>query len=350
MQPAPICIAATFTPRIWGRRSLAPLYPEKSHLQEPVGEAWLTGTDCRVASGPFAGKTLGATWRDLPASWRGIRLAATLDFPILVKFIFPREKLSVQVHPDDAYARTHEQTSGGRGKTEMWHAVSAEPDAQVLVGLKPAVDRHAFQQSLSTNAVESLFEAYSVRTGDTFFVPAGTPHTIGPGMVLCEVQEYSDLTYRVYDYGRLDPSGRPRQLHVEKALEVIRFGKSDGGRVAPVRLTERGAKKYLLAACPYFAAERWEISGNTEFSPDAQHADIFVVLSGQGTFKNGQGSAAYRPGESWLIPANVESLKLAPSEPTVLLRTFVPNLRELKDNLSRNGLAQSKISQVVFDL
>ena len=349
MEPAPIRIAPIFTPRIWGMCSLAPLYPEKSHLQEPVGEAWLTGADCRIVSGPLAGKTLGTTWRELPADWRGTRLAATLDFPILVKFIFSREKLSVQVHQDDAYAAAHEQKAGGRGKTEMWHAVSAEANAQVLVGLKPGVDQQTFQQSLFTNAVENLFQAYPVHAGDTFFVPAGTPHTIGPGMVLCEVQEYSDLTYRVYDYGRLDASGRSRELHVEKALEVIQFGKSAGGRVAPVRLTERGAKKYLLAACKYFAAERWEISDAEEFSLDAEHADIFVVLSGKGTLKNGNASAAYRPGESWLIPANIQSLNLAPSEPTELIRTFVPNLAELRDNLSRNGLDQGKISQIVFD-
>jgi mannose-6-phosphate isomerase len=166
-------------------------------------------------------------------------------------------------------------------------------------------------------------------------------------VVLCEVQEYSDLTYRLYDYGRRDANGQARELHVERALEVIQFGKSTGGKVAPVVLTGHGAKKYLLAACKYFAAERWEISDGAEFPLDAEHADIFVVLSGTGSFQNGK--AAYHPGESWLMPANLKSLNVAPSGPTVLIRTFIPNLQELRDNLRRSGLDQAKISQIVFD-
>jgi mannose-6-phosphate isomerase len=349
VQPEPIRIEPIFTPRIWGARSLAPLYPEKSSLSEPMGEAWLTGADCRVGCGPFAGKTLGAVWRELPAEWRGTRLASTSDFPILVKFIFPREKLSIQVHPDDAYAAAHEQTAGGRGKTEMWHAVSAEADAQVLVGLKPGVDKQKFKQSISANTVEDLFQVHPVHEGDTFFVPAGTPHTIGSGMVLCEVQQYSDLTYRLYDYGRVDGSGKARELHIEKALDVIQFGRSSGGKVPPVQVPHSGAKLSLLAACKYFATERWEFSGHVDFSPDAAHADIFVILSGRGNFETANASGSYRRSEPWLIPASIESIRLVAHEPTVLIRTFVPDLAKLRDNLSRAGLEQAKISQVLFN-
>ena len=135
MRPEPIRIEPTFSPRIWGARSLAPLFPEKINLVEPLGEAWLTGVDCKIANGPFAGKTLGAAWREMPADWRGAGLASSPEFPLLVKFIFPKDKLSIQVHPDDAYASIHEKSSGGRGKTEMWHIVSAEPGAELLAGL-----------------------------------------------------------------------------------------------------------------------------------------------------------------------------------------------------------------------
>ena len=123
MRPEPTRIEPIFSPRIWGARSLAPLFPEKTNLHEPLGEAWLTGVDCRVANGPFTGKTLGAAWREMPSEWRGTHLASTENFPLLLKFIFPNDKLSIQVHPDDAYAAAHEQAAGGRGKTEMWHAV-----------------------------------------------------------------------------------------------------------------------------------------------------------------------------------------------------------------------------------
>jgi len=133
----PFRIAATFSPRIWGSCSLAPLYPEKTNLAEPVGEAWLTDINCRVANGPFAGKTLAEAWREMPAEWRGANFAEPGDFPLLVKFIFPTDKLSLQVHPDDAYASIHEKAAGGRGKTEMWHVVSAKPGASLLLGLRP---------------------------------------------------------------------------------------------------------------------------------------------------------------------------------------------------------------------
>src|SRR5713226_83118 len=163
MRPAPTRIEPIFSPRIWGARSLAPLFPEKSNLAEPLGEAWLTGVDCRVANGPFVGKTLGDAWREMPAEWRGSRLVSTSHFPLLVKFIFPNDKLSIQVHPDDAYAAAHEQAAGGRGKTEMWHAVSAESGARVLVGLKPGVDKEKFLRSLAAHTLENLFQAHEVK-------------------------------------------------------------------------------------------------------------------------------------------------------------------------------------------
>ncbi len=158
MKPEPLRIEPIFSPRIWGARSLAPFYPEKTELAEPIGESWLTGLDCRIASGPFKGKTLGEAWREMPAAWRGTQLAATGDFPLLVKFLFPTDKLSIQVHPDDAYAQAHEKAAGGRGKTEMWHVISAEPNAQVLVGLKPGVDKRAFLEGLEKHSLESLFK------------------------------------------------------------------------------------------------------------------------------------------------------------------------------------------------
>src|SRR5689334_5875940 len=212
-----------FSPRIWGSRSLAPLFPEMRDLDPPVGEAWLTGLDCKIATGPFASKTLAQAWPEMNTAWRGLDFEGETDFPLLLKFIFPKDKLSIQVHPDDAYAAIHEKAAGGRGKTEMWHIVSAEPGARLLAGLKPGVTKEKFVAALADHTLEDLFQSHQVQAGDTFFLPAGTAHTIGPGMIVCEVQEYSDLTYRVYDYGRVDASGKPRELHVEKALQVIDF-------------------------------------------------------------------------------------------------------------------------------
>jgi mannose-6-phosphate isomerase len=349
MRPEPARIEPIFSPRIWGARSLAPLFPEKSNLAEPLGEAWLTGVDCRVANGPFVGKTLGEAWREMPGEWRGTRLASTASFPLLVKFIFPNDKLSIQVHPDDAYAAAHEQAAGGHGKTEMWHAVSAEPDSRVLIGLVRKANEERFLKAIETRTLEELFIHWRVQSGDTFFVPAGTPHTIGPGMVLCEVQEYSDLTYRVYDYGRVDARGKPRELHIEKALNVIQFGRPRGGKASQIRLPGQKLHRSLLAACSYFATERWKNFGTLETQSDADHFDLFVVLTGSGDFTWDGGMAKYQSGHCWFVPASLGQFVLRATDPTKILRTYVPDLAALRRGLEQEGHSWQEIAKTVFD-
>jgi mannose-6-phosphate isomerase len=349
VRPEPSRIEPIFVPRIWGARSLAPLYPEKSNLPEPIGEAWLTGVDCKVASGPFAGKTLGEMWREMPPEWRGTRFTEPGNFPLLIKFIFPNDKLSIQVHPNDAYAAKHEQAAGGRGKTEMWHAVSAEPGAQVLVGLAPRAKAEHFLKAIETQTLEQLFIHWHVQTGDTFFVPAGTPHTIGPGMVLCEVQEYSDLTYRVYDYGRVDAHGKPRELHIEKALDVIEFGRPISGKASRIHLPGRGIQNSLLTACRYFATERWKITTPVEAHSDPEHFDLLVILTGSGNFTWESMPASYRSGECWLVPAGLEKFSVNPNEASKLLRTYVPDLAALRAKLECDGHSWQDIAKTVFD-
>lgn len=349
MRPEPTRIEPFFSPRPWGVRSLAPLFPEKTNLPEPIGEAWLTSVESRIASGPFAGKTLGAAWRDMPPEWRGTQLASCSEFPILVKFLFPNEKLSIQVHPDDAYAAAHEQAAGGRGKTEMWHAVSAEPDARLLIGLIPKANEETFLKAMETRTLENIFVHWRVQPGDTFFVPAATPHTIGPGMVLCEVQQYSDLTYRVYDYGRVDERGKPRELHIQKALEVIQFGRPIHGKTSQIRLPARGLQKSLLAACRYFATERWKDITPVEVHSDSGHFDLFVILTGDGEFTWGGGSAKFRRGECWLIPAGLGKFALHPGEPTKILRTYVPDLAVLRADLEQDGHSWQEIAKTIFE-
>jgi len=312
----PFRIEPTFSPRIWGSRSLAPLYPEKTSLAEPIGEAWLTDINCRVANGPFAGKTLAEAWREMPAEWRGANSAEPGDFPLLVKFLFPTDKLSIQVHPDDTYASVHEQAAGGRGKTEMWHVVSAKPGASLLLGLKAGVTREKLLEALQNHTLEDLLERHPVHAGDTFFVPARTPHTIGTDMVICEVQEYSDLTYRVYDYGRVDAHGKPRELHVDKALAVMDFDPPHGGKVTPrswIKGRENGGLNHLVK-CSYFSVDRLDVDRMIDFrlaklKPGQSRFELLIVLSGEGLLtwfppRHTQGSIPLKPGECWFIPAN----------------------------------------------
>src|SRR5208337_724127 len=222
-----------------------------------------------------------------------------------------------------AYAAQHEQAAGGRGKTEMWYAVDARPGAEVLVGLKSAVTREDFARAIRDGTAENCLDHISLGPGDAVFVPAGTAHTIGPGLVLCEIQEFSDLTYRVYDYNRRDREGRLRPLHIAKALEVMRFGKQYGGKIAPVVICRGPLRETHYAACPYFATEHWDFAGSIERSISTQRFELLIFLEGRGQIRWAAERAAYRPAQVWLIPAALGRLELVPETHTSLLRTYV---------------------------
>jgi mannose-6-phosphate isomerase len=333
ISPEPFRIEPVFSERLWGARSLAPLFPEMHNLKSPIGEAWLTGLDCRIANGPFVGQTLGQAWKEMTIPWRGSKFEDEMEFPLLLKFIFPTDKLSIQVHPDDAYAAVHEAAAGGRGKTEMWYVISAEPGARLLAGLKPGTTKDTFLAELADHSIEELFLSYEVHAGDAFFIPAGMPHTIGPNMVICEVQEYSDLTYRLYDYDRRDPNGKPRELHIDKALEVINFGPSAGGKVQPrPHLIANLKLGQFLVDCPYFSTERLEFEDLVHFkmlpSPPIRFS-LWVFLEGEGVVgwscnphdmtRSNFGDFHYKPGECWFVPAVIGSHGFYPKKKTMVL-------------------------------
>jgi mannose-6-phosphate isomerase len=354
-QPSPEAfrIEPIFSPRIWGSRSLAPLFPDKTNLAEPIGEAWLTGVDCRIACGPFVGKKLGEAWREMPAEWRGSRLASCIDFPVLVKFIFPKDKLSIQVHPDDAYAAAHEQAAGGRGKTEMWHAVSAERGAQALIGLKAGVGKREFCDALNSDRLEELFETHPVQAGDTFFIPAGTPHTMGPGMVIFEVQEYSDLTYRVYDYGRVDANGKPREIHIEKALDVIKFGAPPLHAFRPdVPMDEIGASPvYYLAVCRHFAVQKWELDRlGARVTTEATRFELLIVLKGNGVLQWRGGEQSFKCGETWFLPAMLGECMLFPAgSEAEIMRILIPeDVTAFDLTMAKRGYPEGLRRQFIF--
>jgi len=337
-----------FSPRIWGQRSLAPWYPDKVNLREPIGEAWLTSFDSRVANGPFAGKTLRDTWHAMPPEWRGMRLASLSEFPVLIKFLFPNDMLSIQVHPDDAYAAKYEQHAGGRGKTEMWHLVCAKQGAKILMGLNPGVSKQDFLHALEKHTVENLLRHIPVQAGDTYFVAPGTQHAMGAGLVVCEIQEYSDLTYRVYDFGRVDSAGKPRELHIQKAMDVTNFGEPRGGKIAPLALHSPDANKHLLAACEFFATERWDCHKTTPIESDPEEFQLFVILEGTGAFYDVEQSFPFRPGEGWFLPANLPAVLLQPDGACAVLRVTVPDPHKLRRQLRNQGFEDAAISRVLL--
>ena len=343
----PARLAPIFVPRIWGARNLSPLFPEHSQEVEPIGEVWLTGDACAFASGEFAGRTLGEVWPFLPEEWTGTSLRGLPHIPLLVKFIFPEEKLSVQVHPDDAYAERHESAAGGVGKTEIWYVISARPEAAVRVGLNPNVTRESFQRAVADGTVENCLGSVAVRAGDAVFVPAGTTHTICPGVVLCEIQQHSDITYRVFDYNRVAADGKPRALHLRQALNVMQFGEQSGGLCEPVRITRDAVTETFYAACRYFAAERWEFRERIAAATSPEHFDLLIFLEGKGRMEFAGGAESFGPAEVWLLPAALGAYQLLPDSPTTLLRAYVPDLAGFAQRLSDEHIAEAQWSRVV---
>jgi mannose-6-phosphate isomerase len=344
---APSRLAPVFVPRIWGSRSLAPLFDNGPAASGPIGEVWLTGDQCTFASGPLAGRSIGEAWSGLSPEWKGRRLQATARIPLLLKFIFPEEKLSVQVHPDDEYARQHESAAGGVGKTEMWYAVAARHGAELLLGMEPGVTSEGFRQALTNSEVERCLTRRAVETGDAFFVPAGTAHTIGAGALLCEVQENSDVTYRIFDYNRRQADGSTRPLHIRQALEVLHFGPQRCAQTRGVSVQQGSAKKTYLAACRYFATEIWEFADGTRVPTDRDRFELLVPLEGHGRIQWGSMSMPYNPGEVWMIPAALGEYHLAAPAATKLLRTYVPDLDQLSHELAEHGLSESQRSAIL---
>ena len=250
----PIRLEASLHSTIWGGRRLE----REGWKQIPtgadtIGESWETEISTIVQNGPLAGKTLGTLVEELGAALLGEQAMAIFGrhFPLLAKFIDANDKLSVQVHPDDEYAAQYE--GGKMGKTEFWYILAAEPGAYIVHGFSKPTSRVEVEQAIQDMTLDTLLHEANVTAGDVIFVPAGTVHAIGSGVMLYELQEYSDITYRLYDYGRLTAAGTPRDLHIECALDVTHYDRSSRIKVRPVPLTEgAGYADRCLVACKYF--------------------------------------------------------------------------------------------------
>jgi mannose-6-phosphate isomerase len=269
---APFRIAPSFSERPWGFRDLHPWYDCIAKIGEPIGEAWLTGEECLVATGAHIGKTLGALFAEAPEKMLGSSAArsskaAPCNGPLLIKVIFAKEKLSVQVHPNDRMAQKY---GDPRGKTECWYALSAEPGAQVACGLKPGVSLDQIKAGIEAGTLEESLNLLDVAAGEMVFVDAGTVHAIWPGSILLETQQNCDLTYRMYDYGR------GRELHIEESLEATRFT-TRAGKVSPRLLADRS----ILIDGDYFRVERIVVAGsrtNASLSGEGETAPVLQYL------------------------------------------------------------------------
>jgi mannose-6-phosphate isomerase len=220
-QLRPFLMSPLFDPRPWGTLDLAPIYPNHK-FNEKIGEAWLTGDHCVVKGGPFANRSLSSLSEEFGSALVGTAAADSRRFPLLMKFLFPEDKLSVQVHPDD---RTAQRFGEPWGKTECWYVAHARAGAQIALGLRAGVTRAQFEKSIEEQRAEEFLNWIDISSGDMIYVAGGTVHTLGAGAVIVETQQQSDTTYRLYDYGR------PRELHLEYGIasikEKVASGKSD---------------------------------------------------------------------------------------------------------------------------
>ncbi|HLW43201.1 MAG TPA: type I phosphomannose isomerase catalytic subunit [Candidatus Acidoferrales bacterium] len=324
MKPRPVRLEPHFVPRIWGARNLAPFFLDKQSLQEPIGEAWLTGNDCRFADGPFTGEKLGDAWPHMSEDWSGRNISRGKPFPLLAKFIFPEQKLSVQVHPDDDYARKNEAAAGGVGKTEMWYIISARNGAEVRVGLKSGMTRETFRRAIADGSAEECVERVPVSAGDAIFVPAGTVHTIGPGMTICEIQQNSDITYRVFDFNRLTPQGKPRELHIDKSLDVIRFDEQHGGKVVRPELNDTHNAVYTLVECSHFVVAKSVFAEPQHRVKPPGVMEVIIIIGGTGKIEVSGAEIEYANAQAWLVPAVMRDLRFVPTTRTTMLHAHVP--------------------------
>jgi mannose-6-phosphate isomerase len=306
----PLLLIPIFDERPWGVRDLRPIYTRA--VKDPIGESWLTWEDSRVANGPLAGQTLGQVARQYRRDLVGRATVYEDRFPLLVKFLFPAEKLSVQVHPDDDQASKIGQPCG---KTECWYVLHAHPGAKVALGLKPGTTLDQFKAAIEQRNAEDLLNWISVHPGDMIYVDAGTVHTIGGGSILVETQQTSDTTYRLYDYGR------PRELHIEAGLAATKL-LTGAGKV----VTEPGASPDMLVRAPYFQVEKIKLREPLRGQVDPASPHVLVAVDGSSIVESqGMQPISFAKGEAVVIPAAVREYTIRPQWEATIMRMSVPS-------------------------
>ncbi len=320
----PILFIPDYKERVWGGQKLKTVFG-KDIPYEYTGESWEIACHDNgqsvAANGPFKGMTLqDILLQDGPAVIGKTFLEGD-KFPLLIKLIDAKSDLSVQVHPDDAYAAANE--NGELGKSEAWVIIEADPGARVVAGLKEGTTKAGFKKALVDNNLESVLNQLEVKPGDVISIPAGLLHAIGTGIVLAEVQQNADTTYRVYDWQRVGLDGKSRELHIEKSLETIDFAGVHSTETAPAVVTkEDGTTHNLYVENDYFSLEIIEVE--KWFERDRVAAfEIYIVLEGEGLVKGDFESIAVKKGDSLIIPNSVSRYMFDGT--MTLLKTYVPS-------------------------
>lgn len=299
---------------VWGGEKIAP-FKEITTDQHNIGESWelsgVKGNESVVANGEYAGRTITELVHEFKGRLIGQKnYEKTGDqFPLLIKFIDAKQDLSIQVHPDDELAAARH--NGSKGKTEMWYVVAADKDAHLMSGLTQKITPDEYEQRVNNHTITDVLHDYKVAPGDVFFLPAGRIHSIGSGSFIAEIQQTSDITYRIYDFGRLGLDGKPRELHTELAKSAIDYTVYPDYKTSYEKET---GKENVLVDCSYFTTSMYEL--DRPFTRDLKDMDSFLVvicIAGKGTLKDAEGNeVTMHQGETVLVPADCTAVTFTP--------------------------------------
>jgi len=324
---------------VWGGRNLERLLEKNLPPGKLIGETWEVWDDCVIDNGAQRGITLAELIKQDATAILGSVKTINGRFPLLFKFIDAHQDLSVQVHPDDAQAQRLENYP--YGKTEAWYVLHAEPDAKLIHGFKQSVDAKIVREYLDQNRLQDLLNYVPVQSGDVIFVPAGTVHAIMRGIVVAEIQENSDITYRLYDWGRESP-GRP--LHIEPSMRVSDFTRLDDHKISRLTIRHPEFDQHFLVACRYFSFELLDVRAPITRIDTHNRFQILAVIRGAANIANVRANT----GQTLLVPAQLDSFSIVPIKtPCHILRALVPDLRrDVIDPLTRAGYPTTDIARL----
>jgi mannose-6-phosphate isomerase len=321
VKPYPLQFQPEMKERVWGGRALAQFgfsLPEGA-----IGEGWMIGDHpngtTKVMNGELAGRGLDEVRREYGRVLFGSKgfSQKTDRFPLLIKLLDCEDDLSVQVHPDDNYSNL---ASGELGKTEMWYIIAAKPGAKIIYGMNNGVTREKLAEAIAENRIMNCLQEVPVEAGDSFYIPAGTVHALGAGILVAEIQQNSDTTYRLYDYNRPGLDGKLRELHIEDSLNVIAYNGS-GSSFMKTHITETGTW-LTLAESPFFIVEKGLVGPKWELQTTMDSFVILMIIEGSGMLGWVDGSIDTKPGDCFLLPANLGSYSLEGS--MTVIRSYLP--------------------------
>lgn len=343
----PLKFEPIYKEKIWGGKKLHEVF-NRDLPNNNIGESWevaahANGTSI-IKNGIYQGRKITNLIEKKPKEILGnIDLNDKKRFPLLIKILDANAKLSVQVHPDDSYAQKVENELG---KTEMWYVIDTEPGAKLVYGLKPGTSKEVFAESIKNGKLENYLNEVTVEKGDIFFMPSGTIHAIEEGILLAEIQQNSDTTYRVYDWNRMGKDGKPRELHVDRALDVIDFEKEVlQAKSIPLTIDKGEYKRSFLTACPYFVTEKIDVNGFYQLDTEKRRFYIVMNLSGQAGISSGEKVYNLSPGDTYFLPADIGNVNI--DGHNEMLVSYIPeSKKEIVEELLRLDFKKSEIDNL----